>query len=1072
MHITIEKILEKDEHLEKSWPVQGETGYEFMALLDQLFTNDKNERLIENAYQYWENNPVSKFSEVVYEKKRYILYYQMAGEMDNLYRLFVDLNLINSVTYNPNLMKEAIAAFLLHCPVYRIYNGPGIFNRQQTKLLNTIFETALEKAPHLTKELNLLKSIFLTEKDRNSIEIKNADLFFNRCMQFTGPLMAKGLEDTAFYTFNRFIALNEVGDTPARFGITPEEFHREMIRKHNDFPLSLNATSTHDTKRGEDARARLCVLSDIPKLWTEYTQNWNIMNRKYKIIDAGREVPTRNDEYFIYQSIVGSMSRDISSDTDFEERIIDYITKTMREGKTESSWEDPDEYYEENTHRFVHGILSPGSAFRKNLKRLLDKIAYLGTINSLSQLLVKCTVPGVPDLYQGSECGNFSFVDPDNRRPVNFVLLEKQMDEIVQKNEKLTGLWNTPFNPKLKLLLTHLLLAERNKHPEVFEKGEYIPLNTKGRFRNMILAFARRYAETTFITVIPLHTGSFFDDDSIADMSLVEWENTRIDIPDLWPGECINLLSNNILKLEKSLYISELFKEIPLGFMKAIKKQPERKAGILMHITSLPGKYETGDFGPEAYEFADFLKRNHQSCWQMLPLNPIYENGAYSPYSSLSAFAGNIYLISPELLFRQNLISELPDSKTSRSSSKVNYAGAVITKEKVIDQAFENFNKGASKSLEKEFEAFCKKEEFWLHDYALFITLKKKFHFTKWIEWPEKFCNRDKTTLKKFHEENAGPIKREKFAQLLFLKQWNELKNYCNTKGITIFGDMPIYVNYDSADVWSHPELFKLKSNKEIKAVAGVPPDYFSREGQLWGMPVYRWDEMKKNGYGWWKQRIKKNLELFDLLRLDHFRGFSTYWEVPAGEKTAVNGKWIKGPADNFFNALKKEFPRMPFIAEDLGDVDQEVYDLRDRFALPGMRLMQFAFGTNSDTSVHAPHNHTYNSIVYTGTHDNNTTKGWFASETKHSNRRHLNRYVGKKVRYRNVHLELIRMAYASVAKLAIIPIQDFMGLGSNGRMNVPSVEKGNWEWRLTKKQLKPKIEKRIKTFVKTFGRA
>ena len=497
----------------------------------------------------------------------------------------------------------------------------------------------------------------------------------------------------------------------------------------------------------------------------------------------------------------------------------------------------------------------------------------------------------------------------------------------------------------------------------------------------------------------------------------------------------------------------------------------ERKAGILMHISSLPGKYAIGDFGPEAYRFADFLKRNGQGYWQLLPLNQVNERYGYSPYSPLSAFAGNVYFVSPDLLAEQNLISDLPENCMPSSSGKVNYKIAEQTKEEIIDTAFKRFKDNSFSSLKNDFAEFREKERYWLTDYSFFMTLKKKFNFSNWNEWPKVLRDRDEKALKQFFKENSDEIEREEFAQFIFLKQWKNLKRYCNDKCIKIFGDVPIYINYDSADVWSHPEFFKLKKNKEMKAVAGVPPDYFSESGQLWNMPVFRWDVMKNDGFTWWKNRIKKNLELFDLLRLDHFRGFSAFWEVPAGEVTAINGKWVRGPGAGLFDELKKEFPDMPFVAEDLGQIDQSVYELRDNYDLPGMKVLQFAFGSDTRTSVHIPHNHTYNCIVYTGTHDNNTTKGWFIRETDCVQRKNLKKYLGKKIHNRNCHLQLIRLAYSSVAKLVITPFQDILGLGTDARMNTPSVGNGNWVWRFTKNDLNPKTGNKLRKLVKTFGR-
>ncbi len=501
-------------------------------------------------------------------------------------------------------------------------------------------------------------------------------------------------------------------------------------------------------------------------------------------------------------------------------------------------------------------------------------------------------------------------------------------------------------------------------------------------------------------------------------------------------------------------------------------KNMERKAGILMHITSLPGKYDIGDLGPEAYKFADFLKRCNQHYWQILPLNQVENGSAYSPYSAISAFSGNTLLISPERLVEQKLIDRSFLNSELQNVDKVNFEAAEKFKNKIIHTAYKNLKNGDFISLEKEFKLFCKNEKYWLHDYALFAVLRQKFQLSVWNEWPDKFRDRDKKALNEFEKNNSDNIEREKFAQFLFSRQWNELKDYCNSQDIKIFGDMPIYVGYNSSDVWSHPELFNLKKNSKLmKTVAGVPPDRFSNDGQLWGLPIFRWDEMKKEGFAWWKERVKKNLELYDLLRLDHFRGFSAYWEVPFGETTARNGKWKKGPAFSLFDELKKEFPSMPFVAEDLGQIDQPVYDLRDKYNMPGMMVLHFAFGGDLGTSTHINHNHPYNSIVYTGTHDNNSSRGWFKHDAGKKARYNIKRYLNKNVFSWNSHTELLRLAYSSVAKLAIIPIQDILGLNSSSRMNIPATATGNWQWRLKQSYLKPKVEKQLNELVNLYGR-
>jgi len=500
-------------------------------------------------------------------------------------------------------------------------------------------------------------------------------------------------------------------------------------------------------------------------------------------------------------------------------------------------------------------------------------------------------------------------------------------------------------------------------------------------------------------------------------------------------------------------------------------EQSSRKAGILLHITSLPGNYLVGDFGPEAYKFVDFLKKAGQKYWQILPLNQTDSKMSYSPYSPLSAFAGNTMFINPDILVQQNLLRKNEFEVLSGPSDKVKYAFAQQIKQQILDSAYDEFRSNSNSDLREEFHSFCTKEEYWLHDYALFITLRKKYGNEQWNTWHFKYRQRDKDALKEICKKYSESIEAEKYTQFLFLKQWLVLKTYCNEKGIKIIGDIPIYISYDSADVWKHSEYFKLKKNKEMLKVAGVPPDYFNDNGQLWNMPTYNWKELKANTYDWWIQRMRKNTELYDLVRIDHFRGLSTYWEVSALEETAVNGKWLRGPGTDFMNVLQKEFPDMPFIAEDLGDVDQAVYDLRDKYNLPGMHIVQFGFGKDMSKSVHAPHNYTTNSVVYTGTHDNNTVKGWFKEEAGKRGKKNLKKYTLKKVNAKNCHKVLLRIAYRSVAKIAIIPMQDVLGLGAKSRMNLPATDTGNWLWRAKKKHLGNTIAKFLKKETGKFNR-
>jgi 4-alpha-glucanotransferase len=494
----------------------------------------------------------------------------------------------------------------------------------------------------------------------------------------------------------------------------------------------------------------------------------------------------------------------------------------------------------------------------------------------------------------------------------------------------------------------------------------------------------------------------------------------------------------------------------------------KRSAGILAHITSLPSAFGVGDVGPQAYRFVDFLYRSRQHYWQLLPLTPVVKEQAFSPYSPVSSMAGNTWLISPELLLEEGLLkeSELTLARLP-ASDKVDYQKVLSRKSVLFEKAYTRY-----RSVRQEpFEAFCHREAYWLDDFALFVYLKEHYRHKPWHQWPEGFRHRELKNLLVFTAKHQEEIQKIKWLQFIFFKQWKSLKSYCHEQNIDIIGDLPFYISHNSVDVWSKPELFALGKTGAMAGLAGVPPDYFNENGQLWGMPVYRWEVMKEQRYDWWIKRLRKNMEMTDLVRLDHFRAFSDYWEVPAGKKTAIKGEWKTGPGASFFSVLQQEFGKLPFIAEDLGDISASVYELRDEFRLPGMKVLQFAVGDALPQSDHIPHNFSENSIAYTGTHDNNTTRGWFRSELKKKNREQLSQYTGISVSENNVHHVLARMAYASVAKTVILPIQDVLGLDKRARMNTPASTEKNWVWRLLPGQLDKKTEKSLSEWVELYGR-
>lgn len=506
-------------------------------------------------------------------------------------------------------------------------------------------------------------------------------------------------------------------------------------------------------------------------------------------------------------------------------------------------------------------------------------------------------------------------------------------------------------------------------------------------------------------------------------------------------------------------------KEVPFSFA-----QLKRSAGILLHITSLPSNFGIGDMGPQAMAFADFLQRSGQTFWQILPLNPTSAGQGNSPYSASSGMAGNPLLISPELLVKDGLLTKRDLTKyKAAESDKVDYDTAEKLKCAMLDKAYANHTQHPEK-LDKEFKTFCRQEGDWLHDFALYTVLKAEHDGKQWRDWEAPYRHRDTKALKQFEKGHREAVDKIKWQQFIFLKQWKELKAYCNNLNIRFFGDMPIYVAYDSADVWSNREIFSLDEEGNQLFVAGTPPDNFNENGQLWGMPIFKWDVLQQTNYDWWIRRLRKNLQLFDLLRIDHFRAFAAYWQIKAGSKTAKDGEWIPAPGQAFFEFVKKELGEMPFVAEDLGHIDEPVYQLRDTFELPGMEVLQFAFGESAPQSVHIPHHHKPTAVVYTGTHDTNTTLGWYKQLSK-PEKQNIASYTGTKITPKNVCDLLCRMTYASVSKLAVLPMQDVLCLDENARINIPSSGENNWAWRVTAGQLNAAVEARLKEWCTLFER-
>ncbi|OGN73000.1 MAG: 4-alpha-glucanotransferase [Chloroflexi bacterium GWB2_49_20] len=494
----------------------------------------------------------------------------------------------------------------------------------------------------------------------------------------------------------------------------------------------------------------------------------------------------------------------------------------------------------------------------------------------------------------------------------------------------------------------------------------------------------------------------------------------------------------------------------------------ERSSGILFHPTSLPGKYGIGDLGSSAFALIDFLKEIGCSLWQILPLGPTgYGN---SPYQSFSAFAGNPYLISPDILFQEGLLhsNDLVE-ETRFSQTHVEYGRIIPWKLNLLERAFNKFFDSNS-LLRNDYDAFCDENVYWLEDFALFMAQKEAFGGGSWTNWPEPFRVRKPAFLNKARKNLKHSVERYKFYQFLFFRQWISLKSYAHNSGIKIIGDIPLYVAHDSADVWANSELFLLDTKGRPTVVAGVPPDYFSPTGQLWGNPIYQWDEHRATGFKWWIERLRWTLYLVDVVRLDHFRGFAGYWEVPAEKSTAEYGRWVQGPGIEFFRQMEKALDReagLPLVAEDLGVITQDVIKLRDQLKLPGMKILQFAF-SGSDNSF-LPHHYSPNCVVYTGTHDNDTTTGWFNSAPERE-RLFAKDYLG--VDGSDMAWDLIRAGWASVAVYALAPMQDFLKLDSKARMNYPSRIGGNWEWRMSEHYKDDGLIERLKKYNVLYGRS
>jgi len=1065
-YIVAEKILEQGEKLPIEWPIQGTTGYDFLSACNNVCSFKSGKKILDNYYWKVIGENLSIKTEQ-YEKKSTILTDHMQGELDNLARLLALLLKVNSPD-KLGFIKDILKSFIAFFPIYRLYDDSFPLSISSFELLSSIFER-LTKNPKLNRKMvhqfrDLFEQAQVNPESPNQASLID---FFLRCMQLTGPVMAKGVEDTLMYTYNRFIGHNEVGDHPYNLGLSTKKFHRLMQERQGDWPLSINASSTHDTKRGEDSRSRLLVLTAMAQKWVKQVQIWqDVVWNEYR-----KDLPHPNDEYFIYQSLVSSYpmgKQDAKDNAAFEKRFLDYLVKYLREGKERSTWENPNLVYEASVQEFASFLLDKDRPFFTSFYQFIGVVADFGILNSLTQQILKFTCPGIPDIYQGSELWNYNFVDPDNRRPIGYQLNANLLHSIenIAREERIHHLWRNRYDGRIKLWLVKELIKLRRGDHTLSSDSSYIPLRVTGRYRKHILAFARRSGEDWLVVILPLHLAAIGKISKFAPCSF-DWVDTKV-----------HLLTNHSVTWQHLLFdvegdgteipVNAIFKDLPLAILKYKDRLPKRSSGILMHISSLPSSYGIGDLGTEARRFVRQLHQSGQSWWQVLPLGPTDKSQCHSPYSTLSSRAGNPLFIDLKDLVRFGVIEKEELNTIKRKDSQtIDFEEINSSKYKLLEKAFHRLP--VQPSL--EFSEFAANESSWLNDYALFKVLKNKHRNLPWYKWPPHYKFRDGVALSEFTVKFTDELRQEKWFQYMFFRQWDALRKYARDYGVRFIGDIPFYVAYDSVDVWVNPHYFSVTADGNIRNVAGVPPDYFNAEGQLWGMPTYNWASLKKDGYQWWIARLSHNCALFDKLRLDHFRAFSSYWEVPMEETSAKNGRWCAGPGVDFFDQVKINLANMPFIAEDLGDIDTKVYELRDQYNFPGMAVLQFAFGNDMPRSPHIPHQYNRNSVAYTGTHDNNTTLSWYNEDLDSLSMENLNKYFGQIIESGNVNEILIRSLYASVADTVIVAMQDILNLDGTCRMNQPATTAGNWLWRMREGAFGSKIQKKLVDYTKLYNR-
>lgn len=1060
-YITVEKILAPCENLPANWPVQGSTGYDFMAQLNNLFTRSSTIAHFDEIYGEV-TGKVQSPSENKLVKKQFVLALEMRGELRRLAKMLIKMTGENLSFHQAEAYVEDI---LVSMPVYRFYDITFPLKGEELSQIEALL-VRLENTAADAKSASFWK-IWLLEfpLKASAAELDELTAFFARLMQFSGPVMAKGIEDTLMYTYNRFTAHAEVGDQAESFGISVADFHALMKERQQQQPFSLNATSTHDTKKGEDVRARLNVLSDMPGDWREAIKG--VMEQYAAAILSIHP----NDLYLLMQILLGIYPWNQQDREDLPERLGSFMEKALREGKKRSGWAEPDGRYEQQMKDFIGKLCNDLESTDHPLIKLLAKIRGHAAVNTISQVILKVCAPGVPDFYQGTEAFDLSLVDPDNRRPVDYGYLTTQANQY--QHADATAAWTDHLEDSGKITLVQRLLRIRKTYRSAFEQGDYIPLEITGKYKDHALAFLRRGAEDWVLVAIPL--GSGYLTGAGGDIMSFDWADTRINLPADAPKRWKNLLNAEPVTedvLYDGLPLSGVFKAVQGGVCVPVITTRERSSGVLMHISSLPSSGAVGNFGPSAYQFVDFLQAASQRYWQILPLSAVSELQGYSPYATWSDRAGNLQFIAPDVLREWGLLEKVPQVQGYGLAEQADFLRADAEIEMLLGKAFEAFNNGAgSPELQKAFVDFCAAQSSWLNDYALYRSLTLAFKGS-WRTWPDEFKWREDVALEKYQREYAAQLERYRWEQFIFWEQWHHLKAYANKRGIKIIGDLPFYLDLDSIEVWCNPQYFKLDGEGEPLFQAGVPPDYFNSKGQLWGMPVYNWEKIAADGYTWWLDRIAYQLSRVDELRLDHFRAFSSFYQVAGGSTNARKGTWEESPGHSLLSRLRDRLGKLPLIAEDLGDITPAVRELMEDFELPGMKVLQFAFDAGLLISLHLPHAENFHKgIVYTGTHDNNTTRGWFNQDLDLNAKKRLEAYLGQPCGEKDIAHQLIRLAQSSPAARVILPMQDILGLDQAARMNRPGTASGNWSWRLKGDEDYKAIAKKLKLISKLYGR-